>query len=299
MEIIGFITLIIIITLFSGIFTVDQQEVKIIERFGKFLRIASPGLNIKIPFIDQIAGKLNLRLTNLNVEVETKTLDNVFIKILVSIQFKVLPNKIYEAFYTLNSPKQQIESFVFDVVRAKVPHIVLDDVFSKKDEIANSVTEELLDLMNTFGFYIQKALVTDVDPDPKVKAAMNEINEAQRLRVASIERGEAEKIMKVKQAEADAQSQILHGQGIAGQRRAIIDGLKDSFEEFQKHTNNTNSQEIMNIILISQYFDTLKEIGHHSKSNTVFLSHSPNNFGELFNQIKQTIISGQNIDLKK
>ena len=181
-------------------FTVEQQSNYIVECFGKFVRVAYPGLNIKIPIIEQIRGKVSLRIMQLNVEVETKTLDNVFVKIITAVQYKILPEKIYQAFYVLDNPESQIQSYVFDVVRARVPKIKLDDLFSRKDEIANAVKEELKELMNEFGYDIVKGLVTDINPDPKVKIAMNEINEAQRLRIAAMERGEAEKILKVKQA---------------------------------------------------------------------------------------------------
>ena len=199
----------LIYLMFMIFFTVEQQSNYIIERFGKFVRVAYPGLNVKIPIIEQIRGKVSLRIMQLNVEVETKTLDNVFVKIITAVQYKILPEKIYQAFYVLDNSESQIQSYVFDVVRARVPKIKLDDLFSRKDEIANAVKEELKELMNEFGYDIVKGLVTDINPDPKVKIAMNEINEAQRLRIAAMERGEAEKILKVKQAEAEAPSAFV------------------------------------------------------------------------------------------
>ena len=188
-----------LILIFTIFFTVEQQTTHIVERFGRFVRLCTPGLNFKIPLIEQVSGKVSLRIMQLNVEIETKTLDDVFVKIVTAVQYRILPQKIYEAFYTLDNAEGQIQAFVFDVVRAKVPKIKLDDVFSKKDEIADVVKEELKEVMNEFGYDIVKALVTDINPDAKVKTAMNEINEAQRLRIAAMERGEAEKILKVKQ----------------------------------------------------------------------------------------------------
>jgi len=192
-------------------FLVQQQTAALVQRFGKFTRIAEPGLNFKVPFMERVAGRVNLRVRQLDVDVETKTEDNVFVKVIVSVQYFVLKEKIYDAFYKLDDPERQIRSFVFDVVRARVPKIKLDDVFEKKDEIAIVVKQELAQVMDDFGYGIVKALVTDIDPDAKVKAAMNDINAAQRLRVAAAEKGEADKILQVKSAEAEAESKALSG----------------------------------------------------------------------------------------
>ena len=289
------IIFIVILLLIISFFTVEQQSTYVIERFGKFVRIALPGLNFKIPFIENIRGKVGMRLMQLDVEVETKTLDDVFIHIIASVQFRVIPDKIYQAYYTLDDARGQIQAFVFDVVRAKVPQIKLDDVFSKKDEIANSVRDELHEVMSEFGYDIIKALVTDINPDKKVKAAMNEINEAQRLRIAATERGEAEKIIKVKAAEAEAQSHILQGEGIAGQRKAIIDGLKDSLTDFQKDIQNVDTRDVMSLILIAQYFDTLKEMGKNGNVNTIMIPHSPSSLTDLQQQIREAIIIGNQV----
>ncbi len=283
---------VVIFLIGASIFTVDQQAVYIIERFGKFKLLAFPGLHFKIPIVDKIAGRMNLRIMQLDVVIETKTLDDVFVKIIASVQYQVLKDKIYEAFYVLDNPERQIEAFVFDVVRARVPKIKLDDVFSKKDEIANSVCEELKEVMDQFGYSIIKALVTDIHPDSKVKAAMNEINEAQRLRVAAMERGEAEKILRVKQAEGEAESKILQGQGIAGQRRAIVEGLKESLGQFQEKLPDTNTKDVMSLVLMAQYFDTLKEMGMHGNMNTILIPHSPSGVHDLYEQIRNAIITG-------
>jgi len=276
-------------------FTVQQQSSVIIERFGKFKRIAGPGLHTRVPFIDVKAGTVSLRLTQLDVEVETKTQDDVFVKVTASVQYRVLPEKIYDAFYTLNDPEQQIQAFVFDVIRSRVPKIKLDDVFAKKDDIADSVREELKEVMNEFGYDIIKTLVTDIMPDSKVKAAMNEINESQRLRIAAMERGEAEKILKVKQAEAEAESKVLQGQGMAGQRKAIIEGLKESLTDFQDQIPDSKTQDIMSLILMAQYFDTLKEMGLSGKMNTIFIPHSPSSLNDLSNQIREAIMTGNQV----
>ncbi|MDP3641338.1 MAG: SPFH domain-containing protein [Alphaproteobacteria bacterium] len=282
----------ILILVLSSLFIVDQQSAAIIERFGRFLRIAQAGLNIKIPFVDRIQGRVTLRLKQLDVAVETKTLDNVFVDIVASVQYRVLSDNVYKAFYILDNADAQIQAYVFDVIRARVPLINLDDVFSKKDEIADSVKEELQEVMNDFGYDIIKALVTDINPDNRVKTAMNEINEAQRLRVAAMERGEAEKILKVKQAEAESESKILQGKGIAGQRRAIMEGLKESLGEFQKQIGDSSPRDAMTLIMMSQYFDTLKDLGLHSNQNTILIPHSPSSMNDLFDQMRNAIITG-------
>ncbi|KAG4087083.1 band 7 family-domain-containing protein [Neocallimastix lanati (nom. inval.)] len=280
----------------SLIFTVKQQNCAIIERFGKYHRIAKSGLHFKIPIVDRISTKLSLKIKQLNVSVETKTKDNVFVNLVVAVQYRVLADKVYEACYMLQDPEQQIKAFVFDLVRAQVPLLDLDDVFSKKDDIAIAVKNELEGQMAEFGYGIIKALVTDVNPDANVKAAMNEINTAQRLRIAATEKGETEKIMKVKQAEAEADAAILQGKGIAGQRQAIIEGLSDSVEEFVKQIPGTDPARVMDMVMMIQYIDTLKEIGGNSKSNVVFVPHSPGNVNDLSTQFRETIFSAQKLN---
>jgi regulator of protease activity HflC (stomatin/prohibitin superfamily) len=281
------------VLLFSGLFTVNQQTAAIIQRFGKFARVAQPGLNFKIPLIETVAGRINLRVQQLDVQVETKTEDNVFVHVVVAVQYHVLPDKVYDAFYRLANANMQITAFVFDVVRARVPMIKLDDVFEKKDEVADAVKNELSHVMYDFGYAIVKALVTDIDPDHKVKEAMNEINAAQRLRVAATEKGEADRILKVKAAEAEAQSKALQGKGIADQRKAIVDGLRESVDEFQRSVPGATAQDVMNLVLMTQYFDTLKEIGASSVSNTILIPHSPGNLSDLSAQMRSAMITAE------
>ncbi len=271
-------------------FIVHQQSAAIVQSMGKFKRVAPAGFHTKIPFIEKVAGTVNLRVRQLDVRVETKTHDNVFVNVLVSVQYNVLKDKIKEAFYELDNPEQQITSFIFDVVRAQVPKIPLDDVFEKKDDIAVAVKSELAQVMDDFGYGIVKALVTDIDPDAKVKEAMNEINAATRMRVAATEKGEAEKILKVKAAEAEAESKALSGKGIADQRIAIVEGLQQSVDDFQKSIPGASAQDVMNLILMTQYFDTLKEIGASSVSNTILMPHSPGHLNDLAGQIRDAMI---------
>ncbi len=295
MVFLGAFIAIAFILLVSSLFTIKQQTVAVVERLGKFHRLASPGLNVKIPFIDSIVGYVNLRIQQLDVPVETKTEDNVFVQMMVSVQYQVAPSKVYEAYYKLEKPVAQIQAFVFDVVRAKVPSINLDALFSKKDEIAVDVKKELHETMSSLGYEIIKALVTDIQPDENVKHAMNEINTSQRLRMAAFEKGEAEKILRVKQAEAEAESNILHGKGIAGQRQAIIEGLGHSVEELQKSAPSAKNESLMQMVLMIQYLDMLREIGASSKSNTVFVNHGPHSVNDLSQQIRETLFAAMNI----
>ncbi len=283
-------------TLLLSVFTVEQQKVAIIERFGKFVRMATPGLNFKIPFVDTKAGQVSLRVQQLDVRAETKTHDNVFVHVIVSVQYFVIPGKVYDAFYKLNDPAMQINSYVFDVVRARVPKITLDELFEKKEEIAQAVKEELNETMVSFGFEILNTLVTDIEPNPKVKDAMNEINAAERLRVAANAKGEAEKILVVKAAEAEAESKALSGKGIADQRRAIIEGLRESVDQFQKSIDGATAKDVMNLVLLTQYFDTLKDVGANSNSNTILIPHGPGAVSDLSTQIRDAMITAGEVE---
>jgi regulator of protease activity HflC (stomatin/prohibitin superfamily) len=284
-----------ILLILDGLFIVRQQTSAIIERFGRFTRIAPAGLNVKIPFIDRISGRLSLRIQQLDVKIETKTKDNVFVNVVVSVQYYVLPSKVVDAFYKLQDPQGQITAFVFDTVRARVPSMLLDDLFEKKDEIAMAVKSELDAVMDDFGYGIVKALVTDIDPDANVKKSMNEINAAQRLREAAVQQAEADKIRVVKAAEGEAESKALQGVGIANQRKAIIDGLKESVENFNKSIDGTSAEDVMNLVLMTQYFDTLKEIGLSGNSNTIMIPHSPGGMGDISEQMRNAVITAHEV----
>lgn len=272
-------------------FIVKQQSVAVIERFGKYQRVVTAGLHMKIPFVEWIVGQLSLRIYQLNVEIETKTQDNVFVRLQVSVQYRVKPSCVEDAFYKLENDREQITAYVFDVVRAEVPKMLLDDVFEQKESIANAVKTELMETMQNFGYEIIKALVTDIQPDEKVKNAMNEINEQRRLRIAALETAEAEKNFKIKRAEGDAESQRLQGEGIANQRKAIIHGLRDSVEGFQQAIPSATATDVMNLIMINQYCDTLKDIGAQNKSTTLLLPHSPTFLSEVSTQIQQSVLA--------
>ena len=285
-----FITLLLLI---SGIFVVKQQTSAVIERFGKFIAIRKPGLHFKIPIIDRIVGRVSLRILQLDVIVETKTKDDVFVKLKVSVQYKILPNNVYDAFYKLDFPQDQITSYVFDVVRAVVPKMRLDDVFEKKDEIANAVKGELNDAMVNYGYDIIKALVTDIDPEGEVKTAMNKINAAERQKIAAQYEGDAARILIVEKAKAEAESKRLQGQGIADQRREIARGLEESVDVL----NNVgiNSQEASALIVVTQHYDTLQSIGEETNSNLILLPNSPQAGSDMLNNMVASFTASNQI----
>ncbi|MDX2175082.1 MAG: SPFH domain-containing protein [Candidatus Sumerlaeia bacterium] len=276
--------------MFFFFFTVRESTIAIVESFGRFTRTAGPGLHMKTPF-ESVVGRVSLRVQQMDVGIETKTEDDVFVRITVAVQFAVMPDHVVESFYKLMNPGQQIESYVYDVVRSQVPGMKLDEVFRNKEDIAQAVKKELSGVMLQYGYRIVNALVNDVDPDPKVKSAMNAINEAQRLRKAAEERGEADKILKIKGAEAEAESKILQGRGIAGQRKAIIDGLRDSVEDFQRGIPGVSAGEVMQMVLMTQYFDTLKDVGQASRTNTILLPHTPGALGNIADQLQMSLMT--------
>ena len=272
-----------VVFLLSTFFTVRQQTAVSIERFGKFESIRHSGLQMKIPIIDKIAARISLKIQQLDVIVETKTLDDVFVKIKVSVQFVVIKEKVYDAIYKLEYPHDQITSYVFDVVRAEVPKMKLDDVFVKKDDIAIAVKREVQESMETYGYDIIKTLVTDIDPDAQVKAAMNRINAAEREKVAAQYEGDAQRILIVEKAKAEAESKRLQGQGIADQRREIARGLVESVDVLQKV--GVSSQEASALIVITQHYDTLQAVGKQTNSNLILLPNSPEAGSEMLNNM--------------
>ena len=288
-----FIILFIVLVLFGTIFIVKQQSAAVVERFGKFVSVRHSGLQIKIPIVDRVAGRLSLRIQQLDVVVETKTKDDVFVKVKVSVQYKVIKDKVYDAFYKLDFPQDQITSYVFDVVRAEVPKMILDDVFEKKDDIAIAVKGELNDAMKNYGFDIIKTLVTDIDPDAQVKESMNRINASEREKVAAQFEGDAQRILIVERAKAEAESKRLQGQGIADQRREIARGLEDSV----KVLNNVdiNSQEASALIVVTQHYDTLQSVGSASNSNLILMPNSPQAGSEMLNNMVASFTASNQI----
>lgn len=274
-----------VVVFFSLFFIVKEQSSVIIERLGKFHKVAGSGINFKIPFIDKKAATLNLRLQQLDVLVETKTLDNVFVNTKISVQYQVVREKVKEAYYSLNNPTSQISSYIFDEVRAAVPKLDLDDLFSKKDEIAISVNESIAGIMDDYGYAIIKTLITDIDPDSKVKESMNRINAAKRDREATIQEADAKKITIIKEAEAEAESKRLAGEGIAKQRLEIIRGFKESVEDFQRSLKDVTPNEVMQFVLMTQYFDTLNNIGTNSKNSSILVPHTPGALKDFQEQI--------------
>lgn len=288
--IIGFGALVVVV---SAVFIVKQQTAAIVERFGRFHSIRQSGFQLRIPIVDRIAGRLSLKIQQLDVIVETKTKDDVFVKLKVSVQYMVIKDKVYDAFYKLDYPHDQITSYVFDVVRAEVPKMRLDDVFERKDDIAIAVKSELNDAMINYGYDIIKTLVTDIDPDLQVKEAMNRINASEREKIAAQYEGDAARILIVEKAKAEAESKRLQGQGIADQRREIARGLEESVEVLNKV--GINSQEASALIVVTQHYDTLQSIGEETNTNLILLPNSPQAGSEMLNNMVASFTASNQI----
>ncbi|XP_010536526.1 PREDICTED: hypersensitive-induced response protein 4 [Tarenaya hassleriana] len=270
---------------------VDQASVGVVERWGRFERLAEPGFHCFNPFAGQwLAGVLSTRINSLDVKIETKTKDNVFVQLVCSIQFRVVKANADDAFYELQNPREQIQAYVFDVVRALVPRMTLDELFEQKGEVAKAVLEELEKVMGAYGYSIEHILMVDILPDPSVRRAMNEINAAQRLQLASVYKGEAEKILQVKKAEAEAEAKYLGGVGVARQRQAITDGLRENILNFSHKVEGTSAKEVMDLIMVTQYFDTIRDLGNSSKNTTVFLPHGPGHVRDISDQIRNGLM---------
>jgi regulator of protease activity HflC (stomatin/prohibitin superfamily) len=289
-PIIGFILLLLIL----GLFTVKQQTAYIIERFGKYSSIRMAGLQFKIPFIDRIASRLSLRIQQLDVVVETKTNDDVFVQLKISVQYQILVDKVYDAYYRLQNPHEQLTAYIFDLVRAEIPKMILDDVFEKKDEIAIAVKTDLKEAMLDYGYDIVKALVTDIDPDSSVKEAMNRINAAEREKVAAQHEGDAQRILIVERAKAEAESKRLQGKGIADQRRENARGLEESVDTINKA--GINPQEASALIVITQHYDTLQSIGATSGSNLILLPNNPTAASNMLNDMTASLLAANKIN---
>jgi len=276
-----------------GCIQVDQSTVAVKEHFGRFDDVLEPGCHC-LPWClgYQLAGELSLRVQQLDVRCETKTKDNVFVTVVASIQYRALSEKASDAFYKLSNTKGQIQAYVFDVIRACVPKLLLDAAFEQKNDIAKAVEEELEKAMSAYGYEIVQTLIVDIDPDAQVKRAMNEINAAARLRLAATEKAEAEKILQIKRAEGEAESKYLSGLGIARQRQAIVDGLRDSVIAFSENVPGTSAKDVMDMVLVTQYFDTMKEIGASSKSSAVFIPHGPGAVKDIASQIRDGLLQG-------
>ncbi|NJC24940.1 regulator of protease activity HflC (stomatin/prohibitin superfamily) [Lewinella antarctica] len=275
----------------SSFFVVKQQSMVILERFGRFSSIRGPGLHLKVPVVDKVAGRMSLKVRQLDVNVETKTKDNVFVKLKVGVQYVVGRDSVYDAFYKLDRPDEQLNSYIFDVVRAEVPKMILDDVFVRKDDIANAIKSELQDAMQAYGYNIVRALVTDIDPDATVKMAMNRINAAEREKLAAEYEGESERIRIVAKAKAEAESKRLQGQGIADQRREIAKGLEESVDIL--NSVGINSQEASALIVVTQHYDTLQSMGENVNSNLIMLPNAPTAGSDMLSQMTASFIASQ------
>jgi len=282
-----FVLIVVLVTIMSAAFTVSNQSVKLIERFGKYIKTARAGLNFKIPYIDTVRATISMQVQQHVVAVDTITKDKVSVRLAVAVNYVVVEGKEHDAFYQLANPETQIETFVFDVVRSQVPKQTLDEVFDSKDSIAQAVRAELTQDMDGFGYLIVKALVTEIEPDAKVKAAMNDINAAQREREAANARGEAEKVLRVKQAEAQRDADRLKGEGIAQQRLAIVDGMKQSVAELRDAYNGASNETLMNMLMMTQYFETLAQLAGKTNTTTIFIPSTPDSVNSIRQQIME------------
>jgi len=285
MEFIIGIIVAVLVMFFATVKIVQEKSAKVIQRLGSFNRILTPGVNFVIPFLDIVAGTVNLKVQQLDIHIETKTLDNVFVKLQTSVHVQIMRGKIREAFYELDDPYAQISSYIFDVVRAEVPKMILDDVFAKKDDVATAVKAELSEHMDKYGYRIVQTLITDIDPDALVKDSMNKINAAKRNKEALAEDAEGRKIAKIKDAEAEKESKRLQGEGVADQRLAIIKGFADSVEDFSKTLDDVSPVEIMQFVLLTQHYDTIKDIGE--KNSSIIVPYSPGNLQNLQQQLME------------
>ena len=274
-------------------FTVGQQERAIVERFGKFVRVAGPGLQRKTPFVERVAGKMTLQVEQLNAEIETKTQDNVFVHVKLAVQYKVGSDsqQVQNAYYKLEDPEVQMQSYAFDVVRSHIPSMGLDEAYADADTIAMHIQETLHRQMAEYGYEIVKALVTNIEPDPRVKDAMNNINAAQRNQVAASAQGDAQKTLAVKKAEGEKETMRLQGEGVAEERKAIAEGLKESLEIVTEQ--GLDIKEAMALVALTQYTDMVRSLGEGAKTNTILLPHSPSGVTDLMGQIREGILQAE------
>lgn len=292
----GVIGVLGLLLILKSFIIVREQTALVIERLGKFQRVAQPGFGLLIPFIDRKVAVVNLRVQQLDVTIETKSFDDVFVNLQVSVQYQIGRANVQTAYYSLDNPKGQIASYIFDDVRAEVPKLELDNVFAKKEDIAMAVQENISESMEIFGYTIIKALITDIDPDHKVKESMNRINAAKREKEAALQEAEAKKIRIIKEAEAEAESKRLAGEGIAAQRLEIVRGFKESVADFQQSLQTVTHEEVMQFVLMTQYFDTIKDIGANSKNSSILIPHSPGAMKDYQQEIIQGTFLGQKLN---
>jgi regulator of protease activity HflC (stomatin/prohibitin superfamily) len=272
-------------------FTVQQQERAIVERFGKFVRVAGPGLQSKTPFVERVAGRMSLQVEQLNADIETKTKDNVFVHVNLAVQYKVGADsqQVQDAFYKLEDPEVQMKSYAFDVVRSHIPSMNLDEAYADADTIAMHIQETLHRQMADYGYEVVKALVTNIEPDQRVKDAMNNINAAQRNQVAAGAQGDAQKTLAVKKAEGEKETMRLQGEGVAAERQAIAEGLRESLEIIAQQ--GLDPREAMALVALTQYTDMIRALGEGSNTNTILLPHSPSGVGDLMSQIRDGFLT--------
>ena len=291
--VIVFILLIILGTLFDGYFIVRTREAAILERLGKFQKVAHAGLHFKMPWIDRVRDKISLQVRQLDVMVETKTKDNVFVQIPVAVQYEVVQGREREAYYMLSNHEQQIVAYVQDNVRSSVANMNLDDSFSSKDTIARNVAASLRDNMAEYGWNFVNTLVTDIRPDSRVRESMNSINAAQREREAAVAQAEAEKIRVVKEAEGAAEAKKLQGRGVADQRKEIVEGIAQQYEMLRDAGVEESPEALM---LVSQYLDAMVDVSHNGQASVLYMPSNPQGMGDLFSGMRDVLMANRALD---
>jgi regulator of protease activity HflC (stomatin/prohibitin superfamily) len=271
-------------------FTVEQQERAIVERFGKFVRVGTPGLQSKTPFVERVAGRVSLQVEQLDAQIETKTKDNVFVVVKLAVQYQVGsdPQQVQDAYYKLEDPEVQMQAYAFDVVRSHIPSMDLDEAYADADTIAKHIQDTLHAQMASYGYEIVKALITNIEPDQRVKDAMNNINASQRNQVAAAAQGDAQKTLAVKKAEGEKETMRLQGEGVAAERKAIAEGLHESLEIIAQH--GLDPREAMALVALTQYTDMIRTLGESAQSNTILLPHSPSGVSDLLAQIRDGVL---------
>lgn len=286
-----FVALFGIFTLKGTFFTVDQQTVRIVQRMGKFVRVATAGLNMKIPFVDQVSKPVSMRISQLDLQEPTKTKNDVFCEIFASVLFHRDPDKVVDSYYKLADPEAQIKAHVANAIRAQVPTMSLTEVFERKDDIANRVRSELVTVMGQYGYVIDDVLVPNVQPDGKVVLAMNEKNASEQAKVTAENLAAAAYTKRVKEAEAESESMRLHGEGIASQRAAIVKGLQDSVTSFKDAVPGSTAQDAMHLVALQQYMDTMRDMAREGKGKVIFVTHQPGGLADLQSQIRDAMIT--------
>ncbi len=294
-AIIPCLAILVLVLVFMGAFTVGQQEAVIVQRLGKFQKVARAGLHFIIPFVDIRVGRVNLRIRELDIPGQFKTRDNVFVDIMIRVQYSILPERVADAYYKLTAPEQQITAFVLNTVRGEVAKMELREIFEHQDSVGDAVNQQLSLRMAEFGFEIHNSLVNEIQPASEVVRSLNAVMASENAKKAAQNEGEAHKLKTVLQAEADAEAKRLQGEGIAKQREAIVGGLSVSVESLKKAMPNADANDLMRLVLMNQYFDALRDISSGDKTKVIFVPTAPNSMNSYADQLMQGMMMAQEV----